>query len=225
MNSYFSKIFDGYKPDCLNLVAFGFKKINTNYIFEKNICNEEFLLKVIIDNDNCVHVKVYDNYDGEEYVLINVNDATGKFVGNIRKIIEAELIIIRDKCFCISIYKNNLTQKLINYAKNKYDCNPEFLWKTNPNYCVLRRPDNNKWYAVIMVINAQKLGFKRDQFIEIVDFRKNKDENIIDNTLIFPAYHMNKQSWYTVVLGDNIENQIYEMLDKSYILAKGKNHG
>ena len=38
---------------------------------------------------------------------------------------------------------------------------------------------------------------------------------------IIPAYHMNKEHWNTIILGDNIDESIVkELIDQSYELTK-----
>ena len=45
--------------------------------------------------------------------------------------------------------------------------------------------------------------------------------DIIDNQNIFPAYHMNKKHWISVVLDKNIKLEtIKELIDISYSLVK-----
>ena len=44
---------------------------------------------------------------------------------------------------------------------------------------------------------------------------------IIDNKNIFPAYHMNKKHWLSIVLDKNIKMEtIKELIDISYSLVK-----
>lgn len=61
--------------------------------------------------------------------------------------------------------------------------------------------------------------------MEILDLRANSEdiERLIDNKTFFPAYHMNKKSWITISLNDiKDETILYELIDKSYMLAAKK---
>ena len=49
---------------------------------------------------------------------------------------------------------------IFDYANKKQGTMPEFLWIPFPNYAVLRRPDNKKWYAIVMDVPKNKLGLK-----------------------------------------------------------------
>ena len=53
--------------------------------------------------------------------------------------------------------KQPLTQQLLDYVLKQYGTQPEYLWKSHPDYAVLRHTDNRKWYAIVM--NVEKSSF------------------------------------------------------------------
>ena len=54
-------------------------------------------------------------------------------------------------------------------------------------------------------------------------YDKDKVSDIVDNINIFPGYHMNKKSWISINLCGNIDlEEVYKLIDKSYILSKEK---
>lgn len=45
-------------------------------------------------------------------------------------------------------------------------------------------------------------------------------ENILDGVKYLPGYHMNKKSWYTIVLDNSVlTGEICQRIDESYSLA------
>lgn len=59
--------------------------------------------------------------------------------------------------------------------------------------------------------------------MKILNVKHHTDEisDIIDNQNIFPAYHMNKKHWISIVLDKNIKLEtIKELIDISYSLVK-----
>lgn len=44
------------------------------------------------------------------------------------------------------------------YVLQQYGTEPEYLWKSYPDYAILRQADNRKWYAVIMSVPYATLG-------------------------------------------------------------------
>lgn len=121
------------------------------------------------------------------------------------------------------VYKTEYANKVIDYAKEKYQDDLEFLWEKFPEYAVLRRKDNQKWYAVLMIVPKNKIGLSGDEKIEIIDLRANSEEiqNLVDGEKCFGGYHMNKKSWLSICLDGSVALQeIYYHLDESYQLAK-----
>ena len=64
--------------------------------------------------------------------------------------------------------------------------------------------------------------------VEIIDLRyqKEKIETILNNTKIFPGYHMNKKSWITIKLDESLDTtDIFKLIDNSYQLSIGNKCG
>ena len=210
-----------------NLVEYGFKKQENKYIFKNKIYNKQFEIVVII-SDKQKTSKLIDLANDEEYIMVDIQDCAGKFVGEIRQEYEKTIQDIINKCTIDEIYKNQQSKEVIKYIKEKYDDDLEFLWKKYDNNAIWRNKQNNKWYGVLLVISSKKLGLDYDKEIEILDLRYQKDEidKIIDNKKIYPGYHMNKKSWITINLDNTVNiNKIYKLIDNSYNLIVGNKCG
>lgn len=111
------------------------------------------------------------------------------------------------------------------YAYEKYGTEAEYLWKRDPQSFVLRREDNQKWYAVFMNIKRERIGISGEGTVDIAVV---KCEPMLKGTLlaesgVLPAYHMNKDKWITIMLdGSASETIIKGALDMSYELAGKK---
>lgn len=119
-------------------------------------------------------------------------------------------------------FKTPLAEKVLKYAKEKYHSHPEFLWAKFPNYAVLRCTDNSKWYAVLMTIPKRKLGIDEDGDVEILDLKCDPlmTGALRDGKRYFPAYHMNKEHWITLILDGSIpEKDIFSNIDMAYDLV------
>ena len=111
---------------------------------------------------------------------------------------------------------------MIEYIKNKYNDELEFLWEKFPNNAIFRRKDNKKWYAVLLTIPLNKLKIKSNEIVEIIDIKASEEQinELIDNKTVYEGYHMNKKHWITVVLNSSMQNEkLFELIDKSYQLA------
>lgn len=105
-------------------------------------------------------------------------------------------------------------EKIINYIKEKYDANPEYLWDDTPDAAIFRHKNNKKWFALIMNV-------KNEEYINV---KTNPDySDLLRNTYdyVIPAYHMNKEHWNTVIISKGVnETLLYELIDQSYELTK-----
>ncbi len=113
---------------------------------------------------------------------------------------------------------------VVKHIKSEYEANPEFLWPDRyPGYAVFRHDNNKKWFALVATISSKSLGLKEDKAIDIVNlkFDKNQTYDFAEtNDHVFPAYHMNKNNWITVVLDDGIsDGMVFELIRKSYLLT------
>lgn len=119
----------------------------------------------------------------------------------------------------------SVRQFLDNHITHTYGATAEYPWASAPSYGVYRHSHNKKWFAVIMDIPASKLGLENDETISIVNL---KCDPILIGSLhkdngIYPAYHMNKIYWISVVLDGTVDTEKLKWLTEiSHTLTKGK---
>lgn len=119
----------------------------------------------------------------------------------------------------------SVRQFLDNHITHTYGATAEYPWASAPSYGVYRHSHNKKWFAVIMDIPASKLGLENDEIISIVNL---KCDPILIGSLhkdkgIYPAYHMNKSYWISVVLDGTVDTENLKWLTEiSHTLTKGK---
>ena len=85
--------------------------------------------------------------------------------------------------------------------------------------------EKNKWYALLLDVEYNKLNKISNIITKVkilnVKYLTDNISDIIDNKNIFPAYHMNKKHWISIVLDKNIKLEtIKELIDISYSLVK-----
>ena len=71
---------------------------------------------------------------------------------------------------------------------------------------------------------SMELGLKGDEIIEVLDIRASKDEvpDLIKLPNIYPAYHMNKEHWISIIIESAKDSQIFDMLHGSFDLINKK---
>lgn len=206
------------------LLKYGFIKENDIYLYKTKICNEQFEMRVMVEYSKMTS-KIIDLINEDEYILVDIQDSTGEFVGKVREEYENELKNIIKKCTTPNVFKSEQAKEVIKYVKEKYNDDLEFLWKKFPENAVWRNKTNNKWYGALLIISERKLELKSDEIVDIIDLRYEKDKikEIIDNDKIFAGYHMNKDSWITIKLDNSVEtDKIFELIDNSYTLSLEK---
>lgn len=219
------KYLNNKKIDYNKLIKYGFIKDNNKYIYKIKIQNNEFEVVVEI-SDNIKVSKIIDIFSNEEYILVDIEEASGEFVGKIREEYERIIKEIINKCTNENIFKFEQTKEIINYIKEKYDDELEFLWEKYDNNAIWRNKINQKWYGLLLTVSYDKLyaNSNLNNLIEIIDLRYPKGENlnIVDNEKFFLGYHMNKSSWITIILDGRVETEkIKRLIDNSYNLSVG----
>lgn len=114
-------------------------------------------------------------------------------------------------------------QQIFQYTKQQYGTEAEYPWMDRN--AVLRHSDNKKWYALIMEVGRDKLGLPGDTSVDILNI---KCEPLLIGSLrmrpgFFPAYHMNKDRWISILLDDTIpEEELKSLIALSYTLTAPK---
>ena len=109
--------------------------------------------------------------------------------------------------------------ELTRYIFDTYSVEPDYPFPGDNTSAVFRHAGNRKWFALVMNIPAQKLGLPSENRIDIVNM---KCDFVFIGSFrglpgLFPAYHMNKESWITAALdGSAPDETVKTLLDMSY---------
>ncbi len=205
------------------LTGFGFEKTEDGYVYRTPIAEGQFYVNVKVDCEGNVSSHTVDATTGDEYSLHLVEGASGSFVGCVRSEYENALAKIAENCFETDVFKGQCAHTVIDYAREKYGDELEFLWEKFSDNAVIRRKDNKKWYAVFIKVAKSKLGLNGEDKVDIIDLRADEQtvNSLVDGVRYFPAYHMNKKHWFTICLDGSVPaKEICTFLDASYELAK-----
>lgn len=166
-------------------------------------------------------VHLFDTETGEKYALFDMPSSHGAFVASLREEVQKFIDDIKSKCF----ESKDLKKDYISWIKNQFGAEPDFPWPDTPDYCVFRC-QNEKWFALVMRIKYKQLGLSGDENVWVVNIKADQAEipNLIDHKSIFPAWHMNKKHWITVLLTAVTDfEKLCELTLKSYeLVSKSK---
>lgn len=134
---------------------------------------------------------------------------------------------INDACFEFAhwehtAFRSDFARHVIEYVRETYGDELEFLWKRFPQNAIFRRKDNEKWYAALLTVEWKKLNIPVDGTVEIIDLKVKPDEisTLVDGEKYLPGYHMNKRCWVTIPLDGSVPlEEIFRRIDESYALT------
>ena len=107
-------------------------------------------------------------------------------------------------------------QKLI---QDTYATEAEHLWVKYPDFSVFRHPSSKKWYAIIMNICKNKLGFDENQIVDVLNVKCSPVMigSLLSEKGFLRAYHMNKSTWISILLDETVpDDTIGSLLELSY---------
>lgn len=215
----FEDIFANKRVNPEKLLRYGFKEKDGGYEYICEIMSGGFTLYVYADKNGLFETKLTDNEIEDEYVVYKTS-ATGEFAASVRYAVTEVLEDIAAKTCERSVFKYEQSVKLIEYAVQKYGGEPEYLWQKFPDNCVLRRSDNQKWYAGVFAVNKSSLGLSGNGTAEVVNLRTAPEnmQGLLAKKGYFKGWHMNKKYWYSVILDGTVPfDEICSRLDESYV--------
>ena len=113
-----------------------------------------------------------------------------------------------------------MRERICSYIKEKYQVSPEDPWARDTDSAVVRHTDNKKWFALVMNIGRDKLGLQGRGYVDAVNLKiedRMFRDMLVQQPGIFPAYHMNKEHWITVLLDGTVEEEkVRDLTDASY---------
>lgn len=123
------------------------------------------------------------------------------------------------------IDKGTFRQDIFNYVATQYGTEAEYPWIDLPGHAVLRHL-NGKWYGIIMNIPKSKLGINANDRIDILVCKCDPmmRDLLLSEKGFFPAYHMNKEHWITILLDGSVNaDLVCHILDMSYQIISNRN--
>ena len=113
-------------------------------------------------------------------------------------------------------------QSFLSYCSGTYGTSPDYPFEEDFETAVLRHSDNRKWYALVMRVSRRKFGLDSDEVIEVVNLKLPVEMygsfGAADG--VYPAYHMNKLHWISVLLPDAPDDLVQFLVDVSFEVTK-----
>ena len=105
-----------------------------------------------------------------------------------------------------------------------YGTLPDYPFEEDFETAVLRHTDTRKWYGIVMRVSRRKFGLDSDEVIDVVNLKLPMEMygsfGAADG--VYPAYHMNKLHWISVLLPDAQTDLIEFLTNVSFEATKEK---
>ena len=115
-------------------------------------------------------------------------------------------------------------QEFLEYCLSTYGTSPDYPFDEDFETAVLRHADNRKWYALVMRVSRRKFGFDSDEVIDVVNLKLPTEMfgSFGASDGVYPAYHMNKLYWISVLLLDAPDDVVQFLVNVSFEATKDK---
>ena len=216
----YSYIFRSAKIKKESLETAGFTTTDGNtFSMNQTVSNEAFNADITLSlSEQTLTVHLFDSATSEKYALFDMPNSHGAFVASLREEVQQLIDEIKSKCFETSDLKDDY----IAWIKTQFGAEPDYPWPDDAPYSFVFRCPNEKWFALVMRIKYRQLGLTGDEEVWVVNMKASQDEipNLIDKKSIFPAWHMNKKHWITVLLTAATDfEKLCELTQKSWVLV------
>ena len=113
-------------------------------------------------------------------------------------------------------------EELTAYVKKKYNVLPDYPWAKYPDYQVFRHKGSGKWFCLKMQVSGDKLGKEDTDLIDVINVKADPEfiRFVAGDHGFYPAYHMSKKHWVTIVLSEVGDKEIIAALDTSFAMTK-----
>lgn len=217
-----------YQIHLPSLLPFGFTFSDNRYTYREFFMDGQFEAVVEVDEAGQLSSFVWDCEMEEVYTAHQVTAPSGAFVHQVREGYQAILTRVVETC-CIALpFSKDQTNRIAQLIKEQWGDLPDYPFAKLPSYGAFRHPNNNKWYALVSQIPRDKLdGSGSQEEVEIVNLKVDGREiaELLSVAGIFPAYHMSKKTWVSVLLDDTVEDQtVFALLEKSRDLVGPKSY-
>ena len=114
--------------------------------------------------------------------------------------------------------------QFLEYCFNTYGTSPDYPFEDLFETAVLRHGDTRKWYAIVMRVPRCKFGSDSDEVIDVVNLKLPTEMfgSFGAAEGVYPAYHMNKLHWISVLLPDAPDDVVKFLVNTSFEITRAK---
>ena len=95
-------------------------------------------------------------------------------------------------------------QEFLDHCTETYGTLPDYPFEDDFVTTALRHSATRKWYAIVMQVSRRTFGQESDEIIDVVNMKLPVEMfgSFGKADGVYPAYHMNKLHWISLLLPD-----------------------
>lgn len=109
------------------------------------------------------------------------------------------------------------------YILGAYGVEADYPFADGLDTASFRNPRNQKWFALLIgKVSGKCLGLGWEEAVQVLNLKCDPllIPSLMDHQKIFPAYHMNKEHWISLLLNSPItQEEMIFLVDMSYQLV------
>lgn len=235
VNQIHAEVFNRHRPEFAKLISYGFIQTEDGgYLYRQNILRDDFCVEVQVNKNGNHTSQVIDLLTNDEYVNIRIPSVQGEFVNSVREAYKKVLNEIAEHCFTLTRFANAQTNRLAEFLLTEFESEPDQPFaqhKKHKDTAAFRNPKTRKWYALVTQVTKSTLepnlpALESKQLVEIINIKVDSSQipELHKQAGIYPAYHMNKKHWVSIVLDDSVnDEQLFDLVCKSRAFTLKKN--
>lgn len=104
------------------------------------------------------------------------------------------------------------------FCENTYNTLPDYPFEDDFETAVLRHSDTRKWFCIYMRVPRKKLSGASDEMIDIINVKMpiEMTGSFSSSEGVYPAYHMNKLHWVSIILADAPDEVVKFLINSSF---------
>ncbi len=117
-------------------------------------------------------------------------------------------------------------ESFLAFCLSAFSTVPDCPFTGDAETVVLRHAGSRKWFALVMKVSRRKFGGESDEKVDIVNLKLPVDMfgSFGREEGVYPAYHMNKLHWISVLLPDAADGTVDFLTRVSYEVTRGAPH-
>lgn len=109
-------------------------------------------------------------------------------------------------------------EALFSFCSSVFGVEPDYPFDGDYETAVIRHTDNRKWFGIVMRVSRRKLGADSDETVDVLNLKLPVEMfgSFGKSDGVYPAYHMNKLHWISVLLPDAQNSTVEFLTNVSY---------